>query len=181
MTCDEFENRILANPENPLPADERATAEKHLAVCANCQTLVRQLQQLDAALTIKIKVPQLPADFDQRLAKRIQAGTRVFSEAERTERKRQMQLEFANGLVQLNRRLWSPEGWLAGLSFTLTVALAGWLVGLLLPRLINYLNPSLLNGVGQGALFALVAALVFLAMGLAAAFPQRVRNLWPAS
>jgi hypothetical protein len=60
------------------------------------------------------------------------------------------------------------------------VALAGWFAWQLLPRLASGLKPSLLNGSGQSVLFALVAAVVFLAIGLAAAFPQRVRRLWPA-
>ena len=180
MTCDEFENRILADPENRFPADERAAAEKHLAACASCQTLARQLRQLDAALTINVRVSGLSANFNQRLAKRIQAETKVLSEAERAERKRQLQLEFAHGLAHLDRRVWWPEGLLAGLSYTLPVALVGWSAWQFLPRLTGFLSPSFLGGGGQNVLFALVAALVFLAMGLATAFPQRVRSLWPA-
>lgn len=181
MTCDEFENRILADRENQLSADERAAAEKHLAACACCQTLARQFQQLDAALTIKMKAPGLSADFNQRLAKRIQAEPILLSEAQRAERKRQMQMEFATGLAQLNRHAWSPDGLLAGLGYVLPVALAGWFAWQLLPRLASSLNPSYLSAGGQNVLFALVAAVVFLAIGLAAAFPQRARNLWPAS
>jgi hypothetical protein len=181
MNCDEYENRILADPESPLSADETAAAQNHLIACPRCQTLARQFQQLDAALTLKVKAPALPVDFSQRLAKRIQAETRVLSEAQRADRKRQMQMEFATGLAQLNHRAWSPQGLLAGLNYALPVALAGWFAWQLLPRLASGLKPSLLNGSGQSVLFALVAAVVFLAIGLAAAFPQRVRRLWSAS
>ena len=139
MNCDEFENRILADPENQLSAAERSAAEKHLATCAVCRTFARQLQQLEAALTSKVKAPGLSADFSQRLAKRIQAGTLVLSEAQRAERKRQMQIEFATGQAQLSRRAWSRDGLLAGLSYALPVALAGWLAWQLLPRLANSL------------------------------------------
>jgi len=181
MTCDEFEKRILTDPENQLAACERAAAEEHLAACASCQALARQFQQLDAALTIQVKAPALSANFDQRLAKRIQAGTVVLSEAQRAERKRQLQVEFAHGLAQLNRHAWLPDGLLAGLGYALPVALAGWFAWQLLPRLAGFLNPSFLSRDNQNVLFALVAAVVFLAVGLIAAFPQRVRSLWPAS
>src|SRR5512141_2809812 len=94
MTCDEFENRFLAGFETELSADERAAGEQHLAACAACQTLARQLHQLDAALALKLKAPALPADFNQRLAKRIHAMTPVLSAAQRAERKRQLQAEY---------------------------------------------------------------------------------------
>lgn len=180
MNCDEYENRILADPGRQLAVEENAAAEEHLAACASCQALARQFQQLDATLTIKMKAPALSADFNRRLAKRIQAGTAVLTEAQRAERKRQLQMEFATGLEQLNHRAWSPDGLLAGLSYGLPMALAGWFAWQLLPRLARYVDPSLLNGSGQSLRFALVAAVCFLAIGLAAAFPQRVRNFWPA-
>lgn len=181
MNCDEYENRILADPGMQWSAEENAAAEKHLAGCASCQALVRQWQRLDAALTLKVKGPRLSADFNQRLANRIKAETTVLTETQKAERKRQMQREFVIGLAQLNHRRWSPDGWLAGLSYALPAALAGWFAWRLLPHLASFLDPALPNGVGQNVLFALTAGLVFLAIGLAAAFPQRVRNLWPAS
>jgi anti-sigma factor RsiW len=180
MNCDEYENRILADLGSALSVEESVAAQNHLIACTHCQTLARQFQQLDAALTNNLRVSGVSADFNQQLAKRIQAHTKVLTEAQRMERKRQLQLEFTTGLVHLNRRVWSPEGLLAGLSYPLPVALLGWLAWQFLPRWTSFLNPSFLGGGGQNILFALVAALVFLAMGLAAAFPQRVRSLWPA-
>ncbi len=179
MNCDEYENRILADPERPISAEESAAAEKHLAVCTACQARVRQFQQLDATLMIKLRAPVLSADFNQRLAKRIQTEVKVLSAAERAERKRQLQLEFATGLAQLHHRPWSQAGLVAGLSYALPLAMAGWFAWLLLPRLVSTLAPALVPGLAWNILFASVAAMVFLAIGLAAAFPRRVRNLWP--
>ena len=181
MTCDEFENRILAGQENELPADQRAAVEKHLAGCASCQTFARQLQRLDAALTIKLKAPELSATFKQRLAKRIQAGPAVLPQAQRAERKRQLLAEYETGLVKLGRRT-LPQGMLLeGLRYAVPVALAGWLAWQLMPGLAQLLAARGLSGSGQNLLLASAAALLFLAIGLTATFPRRFRQFWPAN
>jgi len=181
MTCDEFENRFLACQENQLSADERAAGEKHLASCAACQALARQLQQLDVALTIRVQAPALSADFNARLSKRIQAGTTVLSEAQRAERKRQLQAEYEAGREELRRTSLRLTGLLEGLRYVALAALAGGLVWQFRPELLNLLAAQGLSGAGQTLWLATAAGAVFLAIGLIAAFPRTSRQLWSLS
>jgi anti-sigma factor RsiW len=180
MTCDEYESRFLAGPEDQLPADERAAGEKHLTTCAACQTLVRQLQQLDAALTLKVKAPALSAGFNERLSERIQAEPAVLPQAQRAERKRQLQAEYEAGLAKLGRYALPPGRLLEGLRYAVPVALAGWLAWQFMPGLAQLLAECGLSSPSQNLLLASAAAVVFVAIGLAAAFPRRLRQLLPA-
>jgi anti-sigma factor RsiW len=181
MTCDEFENRFLAGQENELSAHERAALEKHLTDCAACRTLARQLQRLDAALTIKIKAPELSANFQQRLAARIQAGPAVLPQAQREERKRQLLAEYEAGLAKLGRRPLPPGVLLEGLRYAFPVALAGWLAWQFMPGLVPLLASRGLSGSGQNLLLASAAALLFLAIGLAATYQRKFQQLWFAN
>ena len=178
MTCDEFENRFLAGQENQLSAHERAAGEKHLADCAACQTLARQLQQLDAALTIKVKAPVMSADFNRQLAKRIQSETTVLSETQRAERKDQLQAEYEAGLEQLRRTSLRLTGLPDGPRYVVLAALAGGFVWQFRPGLTNLLAAQGLSSSGQTLLLASAAGVVFLAIGLTAAFPRPFRQLW---
>lgn len=178
MTCDEFENRFLARQENQVSADERAAGEKHLAACAACQALARHLQQLDAALTIKVKAPALSGDFNQRLSKRIQAETTVLSETQRAERKGQLQAEYDAGLEQLRRTSLRLTGLLEGPRYVVLAALAGGFVWQFRPGLTNLLAAQGLSSSGQTLLLATAAGVVFLAIGLTTAFPRPFRQLW---
>lgn len=178
MTCDEFENQFLAGPENLLSADQLTAGERHLADCAACRTLARQLQQLDAALTNSVKRPTLSADFNQRLTRRIQAAASVLSEAERAERKRQLQAEYEAGLTQFRRASLRLSDLLDGLPYLALAALAGWLIWQFLPGLMNLLAAQGLTGFSQNLVLATVAGVMFLAVGLAAAFPRSFRQLW---
>lgn len=180
MACDEYESRFLTGPENQLPTHERAAGEKHLATCAACQTLVRQLHLLDAALTIKIKAPALSVDFNARLSKRIQAGPTAFPQAQRAERKRQLQAEYEAGLAKLGRDALPPDRLLEGLRYAVPVALAGWLAWQFMPGLAELLATRGLSSPSQNLLLASVAAVAFVAIGLTAAFPRRLRQLLPA-
>ena len=178
MTCDEFENRFLAGQESPLTTAERAAGEKHLADCAGCQTLTRELQQLDAALTATVKAPVLSADFNRRLATRIHAATPALSEAQLAERRRHIQAEYEAGREQLRRSSRLEAGLLDGLPYIALAALGGWLVWQFRPGWLNLLAAQGLSGAGQTFFLAAVAGAVFLAIGLTAAFPQAFRRLW---
>lgn len=178
MTCDQFENQFLADPEYPLSASERAAGESHLAGCAACQTLARQLQQLDAALTSKVKAPAISADFNQRLARRIQAEVTILSEAQRSERKRQLQAEYEAGLQQFRHARLRLTDLLDGLPHVVFAVLAGWLAWKFSPGLINLLSAQALVGFNQNLLLAAAAGVVFLATGLTAAFPRLFRQFW---
>src|SRR5271168_2553546 len=103
MSCEEIENRILDYQENQLPPAQRQEIEAHLATCPGCRTFGRQLQQLDGALSAGVKVPAISVDFDRRLRERIEAAPAALSEAQRTERKRQLQAEFEAGMARLGR------------------------------------------------------------------------------
>lgn len=179
MPCEEFENRISDYLENQLPAADRARVAAHLADCANCRAFARQLEQLDAQLSRTVKAPTLPASFKTRLQERIQT-TVVLSEAQRAERKRQLQAEYEAGLARLNRFSLPPRKLLEGLGYAGVIALASGLAWLFLPHLANLLAGPRLSSSNQSLLLSLVASAFFVALGLAEAFPRRMRRIWSA-
>ena len=180
MACEEFENRLLDYLENHLPAGERETVEKHLAGCVECQALVRQLRQLDAALLRTVKVPTLRADFSARLQQRIRAGTVTLSQAEIAGRKRQMQAEYEAGLTQIERWPMRLAGLLGYLRLATLIALAIGLAWQFMPQLTNRFVGPALDELGGNPLLAAATGLMFLALCVAAAFPRQLRKLWPA-
>ena len=178
MTCNEFENRFLAGQEDAMSANERAAGEQHFAACSACQTLARQLQELDTALTRTVRVPVFPARFNQRLAERIQAATTVLPEAQRLERKRQLQAEYETGLEELQRSFLRLTGSQEGLGYVALAALMGGLAWQFTPRLIAFLAARGLTGANQTLLLAAAAGALFLAMGLTVALRQTPRQHW---
>lgn len=181
MTCNEFETRFLVGEESPAPTAERAPGEAHLADCAGCQALTRQLLELDAALADKVKTPVLSADFNQRLAKRIQIEAPGLSAAQQAERRQQLQAEYEAGREQLRRSSQLEASLLERLPYVALAALAGWLAWQFTPGWLNLLAAQGLSGAGQTLLLAAVAGAVFLTIGLAAAFPRTFRQLWSLS
>lgn len=107
MSCEHIESKIPDYMENRLPPAPRAEVEAHLAGCAGCRTLARQLEQLDVALAAGITAPVLPAGFAWQLRARIDAEPAILTEAQRAQRKCQLQAEFAAGLERLRRETFS--------------------------------------------------------------------------
>ena len=103
MSCEEFEQKILDYQEEGLSPIQRQEVETHLAECATCRSFAREWQRLDRALSVQIEAPALSADFDRRLRERIHGASQPMPEAERAERKRQMQAEFESGIARLRR------------------------------------------------------------------------------
>src|SRR6478672_8869465 len=101
MLCEEIENQILDYQENQLSSARREEVETHLAGCANCRIFAQQLRQLDEQLSARGKIPATSADFDRKLRERIQAVPAVLLEAQKTERKRQLQAEFEAGMARI--------------------------------------------------------------------------------
>ena len=172
MSCEEIENKMLAWQENQLSPAHREEVETHLAGCADCRTFARRLQQLDAALAAKIKVPALSADFDRRLRERIQTVPAVLSEAERAERKRQLQAEFEAGMVRIGRGSFALGSLLNHLTWPALGAVAGWLAWRFTPQLTAHLDIHSLGGLTPNLLPWLAASAVLLTIGLAEAFPR---------
>jgi anti-sigma factor RsiW len=177
MSCQEIENRILDYQENQLPPAQREEVETHLAGCAGCRAFVRRLQQLDAALSASVKVPALSADFDCRLRERIQAAPAVLSEAQRAERKRQLQAEFEAGMARIRRGSFALRSLLNHLTRPALVIVAAWLAWLFTLQLTAHLNAQSLGGLDPNLLPWLAAGAVFLAFGLAEAFPRQWKTL----
>jgi anti-sigma factor RsiW len=175
MACEEFENQIADYVENQLPPADRSRITTHLAGCADCRAFAQQLEQLDAKLARALKAPVLPESFKTSLQRRIQT-TAVLSEAQRAERKRQLQAEYEADLARLNRFPLPPRKLLEGLGSAGLIVLAGWLAWLFLPRLANLLAGPALGGINPSLLFSLVASAIFVAIGLAAAFPRQVKK-----
>jgi len=177
MLCEEIENRILDHQENQLSPAQREEVETHLARCADCRVFARRLQQLDAALSAGVKVPALSADFDRRLRERIQAAPVFVSEAQRAGRRRQLQAEFEAGMARIGRGSFAMGGLLNHLSWPALAAVAGWLAWRLTPQLTAHLNTQSLGGLDPTLLPWLAASAVFLAVGLAEAFPRQWKFL----
>jgi anti-sigma factor RsiW len=211
MLCEIIENRILDYQENQLSAAQRAEVETHLAGCPACREFARQLQQLDAALAARVKIPALSAGFDRQLRERIQAapaalsgnapvmvangmvgaarcatpdvsGQRgvptsrdrriTLSEAQRAERKRQLETEFEAGMARIGRGSFALGSLLNYLAWPALAAVAGWLAWLLTAQWTAHLPAQSLGGLAPGTIPWLVASAVFLAVGLAQAFPR---------
>jgi len=173
MSCEEIENRILDYQENRLSPSQREEVEVHLAGCAHCRTFARQMQQLDAALSARIKIPVLSTEFDRQLRARIQAAPAVLSEAQRAERRRQLQAEFEAGQVQMRRSLFPLGSLLDHLTLPMLAGVVGALLWLLTAQLTAGLHAKSVGGLPPTVFLWLIASAVFLAVGLAEAFPHR--------
>jgi anti-sigma factor RsiW len=173
MSCEEIENQILDYQENQLSARQRMEVEGHLAACAGCRTFARQLQQLDAALTTGVKVPALSTEFDRQLQKRIQVAPVALSEAQRTERKRQLQAEFEAGQARIGRGLFAPGSLAKHLAWPVLAILSGWLAWRFSLPLTSHLDARSLGGLDPNLLPWLVASAVFLMVSLTEIFPRR--------
>jgi len=173
MCCEDVEIKILDYQENRLSPAEREAVAAHLAGCAGCRTLARQLQQLDAALVEQMEVPVLSAGFDRRLRERIQSLPADLLAAQRAERQRQLQAEFESGLVRLRREMFSRRHLLNLLIRPALAVLAGWLAWVFTSPFTAHLNAQSLGGVAPSLLPWLAASMVFLAVGLGDWFARR--------
>lgn len=177
MLCEEVENRILDYQENQLSAAQRAEVETHLAGCPGCRRFARQLQQLDSTLSGSVKIPALSAGFDRRLRERIQSAPPVLSEAQRAERKRQLQAEFEAGMARISRGPFTLGSLPNYLLWPALAAVAGWLAWRLATQIAAHLQAQSLGGLDPVIIPGSVAGAVLLAAGLAQAFPRRWRFL----
>jgi anti-sigma factor RsiW len=177
MLCQEIENRILDYQENRLPPAEREEVETHLAGCAGCRIFARQLQQLDAALSASVKVPALSAGFDQRLREQIQAASAVLSEAQRAERKRQLQAEFEAGIARIVRGTFALGSLRNHLTWPVLAAVAAWLIWRFTPQLTAHLSAQSLGGLDPNLLPWLAVSAVLLAVVMAETFPRWWKTL----
>jgi hypothetical protein len=137
----------------------------------------RHLQQLDAALSVRVKVPALSAGFDRRLQERIQAAPAALSEAERAERKRQLQAEFEAGLARIQRRSFALANLLNHLTWPMLGVVAGWLAWRFTLQLTARLDAQTLGGLDPNLLPWFAAGIVCLAVGLAEVFPRQWKFL----
>jgi anti-sigma factor RsiW len=169
MSCLEIERKILDYQENRLPAAQRQEVEAHLSGCSECRQFARQLQELDAALSLGIKSPALSTDFDRRLRQKIQA---LPTEAQRTERRRQLQIEFDAGMARLRRGVFELGNLLDHLGWPVTAALGAWLVWRITPQVTARLHLRSLGDVDPNLVPWLVAGAVLAAVALAKAFPR---------
>jgi len=172
MSCQEIENTILDYQDNQLSPARRQAVETHLARCAGCQAFVRHLQRLDAALSRGFKAPALSADFDRRLWERIQTAPPALSADQRAERKRQMQAEFDAGMARLVRGSFAWHSLLDHLTLPVLAAVAGCVAWRFTPQMRALLKVPSLGDLGQNLLSWLMVGAIFLAIGLAGAFPR---------
>jgi anti-sigma factor RsiW len=172
MTCQEIEIKIPDYHENKLSPSQRLDVETHLAGCADCRVLAQQLQELDAALATKLKVPELSRGFDQALWARIQTAPGKLTSAQRAERKRQLQEEFDTGAAQILKGSFGIGSLLNHLAWPMAAVVAGWLAWQLTVPLTAHLTAQSLGGLSPDLLPWLAASAAFLAVGLGEAFPR---------
>ena len=177
MSCEEIEIQILDYQENLLSPTQRAEVETHLTRCAGCRSFSQGLQQLEAILSAEIKVPALPADFDDQLRQRILAVPMGSSAAQRAERKRQAQTEYEAGLARISRGSFGLGNLLEHLSWPILAALAGCLAWRITSQLATQIHAESLGGVAPDLLPWLAASIVVLAVGLGEVFPRRWGSL----
>jgi anti-sigma factor RsiW len=175
MSCEEIENQILDYQDNQLSPARRQDVETHLAGCAGCRTFARQLSQLVATLSARVKVPALSLEFDPRLQARIQAAPTPLPEAQRAERKRQLQAEFEAGRVQINRQSFALGSLGKHLTWPVLAILSGWLAWRV--TLLAHVSAQSLRGLNPNLLPLLIASAVFLTVCHAKAFPQQRKLL----
>ena len=140
-----------------------------------------RLEKLDAALTRRIKPPVLSAEFNQRLRQRLQTEAQVVPATERAERKRQLQAEFDAGLAQLNRRSLTVSGILDTIGYVLLGGLAGLLVWQLAIPVRNAMSEAVGAGLLENLLLSILAAAVFVCVGIAVTFWRQSTTLWRAA
>jgi anti-sigma factor RsiW len=170
MCEQEIENRILDYRENLLSPAQRQEVENHLAGCAACRIFAQQLHQLDAALLAAVKVPGLSADFDRRLRERIEGEPVVLPEAQRAERKRQLQAEFGAGMARIGRGSFALGNLLTHLIWPVVATGTGWIVWLLTSQMTSHLRAQNLAGIAPNVVPWLAASAVFLAVGVVEVF-----------
>jgi hypothetical protein len=175
MTCEDFENQFLGSDHLESATGHDALA-KHLAGCERCRAFARRTQQLDLGLTRFLKTPALSAAFETRLQQRIKAVP-IMSEAEKAERKRQLQAEYEAGLARLKWFLLPPGKWLDSLGYAAVVVLTGRLLWLFMPRFSELIADAVSGGTPESLLLLLAVSAVFLFLGLLAAFPGRLWRL----
>lgn len=178
MSCESFEPLLPDFVAKQLPAAEQSRVEKHLAGCAECRALAQQLEQLDAQLARAIKPPRLSPTFQTKLRQRIQA-TPVLTPEEIAARKLQLQAEYEAGLRRLSLVSLPPRHLLQSFVYVLALALVGWLTWRFLPQITEAIVKSGLNLPGQELLPLVLVSLLFVVIGLLAAFPQRSLRLRP--
>jgi anti-sigma factor RsiW len=177
MSCEEIEISILDYQQNQLSPGQRAEVETHLAGCAGCRTLAQRLHQLDGALSASIKVPALSADFDQRIWEQVQAAPAALAEAQRAERKRQLQAEFEAGLARISRESFTWSSLIRQLTSLAWATVAAFLAWGITRQLTWHLHAQILGGLSPDQMPWLVAGAVLLVVGLAETFPQEWRSL----
>jgi anti-sigma factor RsiW len=129
MCCDSFAEQILTYEANLLPAPERETVERHLALCPECRNFFEQLRALDSTLARGVNVPALSPQFSERLRQRIQEqGALPLQASVVAERRRQLEIEYEAGLARLRHSGFRMNPLLAGLGYATLVALAAWLL-----------------------------------------------------
>lgn len=177
MLCEAIENRILDYQENNLAPVQREEVEAHLAGCADCRRFAAELQLLDAALAADIKVPELTANFGERLHERIAPQPSAWSEARRAERRRQLEAEYEIGEAQLLRGAFSLASLLNQLALAALVTVGGLLAWFLTSQWATHPQAQTSGGLPANLLPLAAVSLVFIIAGLAEMFPRRFRLL----
>jgi anti-sigma factor RsiW len=175
MVCKQFETWIFDYVDNRLGPPARAEMEAHLAGCATCRVAWNQVNRLDEELASRLSVLPLPIDFAAKLEARL--ASEATDERDRLETERRFQREFEECLLGLRRAALDWPLLAATSGAALLIGVVGGLIWLFTPHVLAALAGPGLPIALQRLAFVVLASVVFVLVGLSAAFPRPFQRL----
>src|SRR3954452_19505165 len=121
--------KIIAYSEGGLATGERQQLEQHLQLCSACAALLRETQQLDAALEARFSQPAQPmlsTAFEQRVYERLEREDALPQVTAQT--RAQLLAEFNEYSARLRRQFFRPARLLDLASYAIGAGVLVWLL-----------------------------------------------------
>ncbi len=175
----EDDDRLLEYLDGQIPAPGARAIEAHVAVCAKCQALRGQWEQLEERLARTLAQPRLSADFATRLRQQVAAEAKADAQNARLQEKDWSQTQVMPIWAETGRR-GSGALWLDLLD-VLGYGAAAAVGGYVLSHLTAAWAPGLASTGdaflrSRAFLFAVVSAGAVLAVGLNLAAKNKVKR-----
>lgn len=108
--------------DGELPEPHRAILRRHLASCTSCRAFAEEVERWDLTLSREGVFPRISAGFDARLRAAMEASPAA-SAAELSERKRELQREYEDGMRRIESGWRTPSRLLELFGISLVVGL----------------------------------------------------------
>jgi anti-sigma factor RsiW len=182
MACHNIEILLPEYLEGLLSPAQGEMVAGHLTGCAECRGLAAQLRQLEAALSSCVAAPgfrpRLPADFDRHLRERIAAVAApvILSEAQRAERRRQLQADFEVEVRRIRQGAFAWNHCLRHLKWPWLATMAAIVAWFGCSQWLERMGPGsqTLAGMAVNSVPWVLASAVFLGISLVEAWPRRL-------